>query len=73
MDHRQVTDSQALQSMDSQIPESPRDEVLQEDMELLIKEETALFERFRNKTVFVTGATGLLGSQLIKALLWHRL
>ncbi len=69
MDHRQVTDSQALQSMDSQIPESPRDEVLQEDMELLIKEETALFERFRNKTVFVTGATGLLGSHLIKALL----
>lgn len=69
MDHKQVIAGQASQNADSQIPESPKDEVLKEDLECLVKEEAFLFEPFRNKTVFVTGATGLLGSQFIKALL----
>lgn len=51
------------------ILESPQDAVLQEDLEQLIQGGTVPFERFRDKTVFVTGATGLLGSQVIKALL----
>ncbi|MDE7313296.1 MAG: NAD-dependent epimerase/dehydratase family protein [Eubacterium sp.] len=54
---------------DAQILESPQDAVLQEDLELLLKEGTVPFERLKDKTVFVTGATGLLGSQVIKALL----
>lgn len=49
--------------------ESPQDPVLQEDIDSLVTDNAALFDRFKNKTVFVTGATGLLGSQLVKALL----
>lgn len=52
-----------------QILESPKDQILQEDLELLVKDCAALFQKFQNKTVFISGATGLLGSQLAKALL----
>lgn len=48
--------------------ESPQDQVLQEDMELLVKSQAVPFEMLKGKTVFVTGATGLLGSQIVKAL-----
>lgn len=61
MENRPVTADQIL--------ESPQDAVLQEDMELLMKDGAALFGPFKNKTVFVTGATGLLGSQLVKTLM----
>lgn len=52
-----------------QILESPQDQILQEDLEQLAAACADLFQKFRNKTVFVTGATGLLGSQLVRALL----
>lgn len=40
----------------------------QEDLEIIAKSEIE-FEKYRNKTVFVTGATGLIGSSLVKTLL----
>lgn len=52
-----------------QILESPLDPVLQVDMESLVSNCADLLKKFQNKTVFVSGATGLLGSQLVKALL----
>lgn len=41
--------------------------VLQEDLENLV-EENELIQGLNNSTVFVTGATGLIGSQVVKAL-----
>lgn len=52
----------------SEILESPKDHILQEDLELLVKSKSVPFEMLKGKTVFVTGATGLLGSQIVKAL-----
>ncbi len=52
----------------SQIIESPQDAVLQEDLEALVRDGSIPFDRLHRHTVFVTGATGLLGSQVIKAL-----
>ena len=40
----------------------------QEDLEILAKSDIE-FEKYKNKTVFVTGATGLIGSFLVKTLL----
>lgn len=40
----------------------------QEDLEILAKSDIE-FEKYKNKTVFVTGATGLIGSSLVKTLL----
>lgn len=45
--------------------ESPSDKVLQEDLEIIADKESEL----RDCTVLVTGATGLIGSQIVKALL----
>ena len=48
--------------------ESPEDQILQEDLEAIATSEVP-FAELNNKTVFVTGATGLIGSQIVKALL----
>lgn len=52
----------------SRIKESPMDAILQEDLEQLVQDTSVPFDMLKNKTVFVTGATGLLGSQIVKAL-----
>ena len=49
--------------------ESPWDDILQEDLDLLAQDSSIPFGLLKGKTVFVTGATGLLGSQMVKALL----
>lgn len=48
--------------------ESKNDKVLQEDLEYIANSNIPL-EELKNKTIFVTGATGLIGSQIVKALL----
>lgn len=48
--------------------ESPKDSVLQEDLENIVNSNIPL-EILSNSTILITGATGLIGSQLIKALL----
>ena len=48
--------------------ECPFDPIAQEDLELTVA--SALpWEQLDGKTVFVTGSTGLVGSQLVKTLL----
>lgn len=49
------------------IIESPIDSVMQEDLEQIM-EGGFPWEAFKNQTVLVTGATGLIGSQLVRAL-----
>lgn len=46
--------------------ESPENKVLQNDFDVLAKSDVP-FKDFDGKTIFVTGATGLIGSQFIKA------
>ena len=48
--------------------ESPDNDVLQEDLEKAVKEGFPV-EKLKDTKVFVTGATGLLGSQVVKYLL----
>ena len=48
--------------------ESPKDSVLQEDLEFIANSNIPL-EDLKNKSILVTGATGLIGSQVVKALL----
>ncbi len=50
------------------IEESPQDQILQEDIEQLVRDDSVPFSQLKDKTVFVTGATGLIGSQVVKAL-----
>lgn len=52
--------------MTTSILESPTDSVLQQDLEELAQ--TLPLENLKNSTVFITGATGLIGSQIIKML-----
>ena len=51
-----------------EILESPKDPVLQEDLDLLVRDKSVPFDMLKGKTVFVTGATGLLGAQVVKTL-----
>ncbi len=51
-----------------EILESPQNKVLQEDLDLLVDQEQDNLEALRGKAVFVTGATGLLGSLVVKTL-----
>ena len=48
--------------------ESSKDSVLQEDLEYIANGNIPLDE-LKNRTILVTGATGLIGSQIVKALL----
>lgn len=48
--------------------ESIKDKYLQEDLEFIANSNIPLDE-FYNKTILITGATGLIGSQIVKALL----
>ena len=49
---------------------SPKKSKQQEDIELIAGDNSLDFEMYRNTTVFVTGATGLIGSSIIKSLLY---
>ncbi len=49
------------------IMESPNDIVLQKDFDEIVESNTP-FDELNGKTVFITGATGLIGSQFIKSL-----
>lgn len=49
------------------ILESAENKILQEDIELVVKSDCPL-DAFKDSTVFVTGATGLIGSQVVKTL-----
>lgn len=48
--------------------ECSKDLILQEDLELIAHSKKIPWHFFENNTFFITGATGLIGSQLIKAL-----
>ncbi len=48
--------------------ECSKDCVLQEDLEILAKSTLIPWTELENKSILVTGATGLVGSQLVKAL-----
>ena len=45
-----------------------KDPVLQRDLEEIADSEMIQWERFRGKTILITGATGLIGSQASMAL-----
>ena len=47
--------------------ESENDAVLQDDLEAIANSDLQ-FEKFKNATILITGGTGLIGSQLAKAL-----
>lgn len=49
------------------ILESPNDVFFQEDLENIVKD-LACWERLREASVLITGATGLVGSQLVKTM-----
>ena len=44
--------------------------IIKEDLEYIISLPFIEWEKFRNKHFFVTGATGLIGSMLINALIY---
>lgn len=45
------------------------DNYVKKEIEALLVDEQPLFFQLKNKSIFITGATGLLGSQLILSLL----
>lgn len=45
------------------------DEILKEDLEYIIENEKDKLNSLKNKRILITGATGLIGSQIIKTLL----
>lgn len=49
------------------ILEAGKDDILQEDLEIIAKSSLPL-DKLKNKVFFITGATGLVGSQLTRAL-----
>lgn len=48
--------------------ESPRDLTLQEDLENIALSDLP-FDELRNSTILITGATGLIGSQIVKSII----
>ena len=48
--------------------ESSKDPILQEDLELVAKSKSIPWDALENRSILITGATGLIGSQIIKAL-----
>ena len=48
--------------------EAMEDKILAEDIENISNDKLIDFERFRDKSIFITGATGLIGSQIVKTL-----
>lgn len=45
------------------------DKILQNDLELIARSENIPWDKLKNKSVLVTGATGLIGSQIVLSLL----
>lgn len=45
------------------------DKILQNDLDLLVNSDSICWDMLRNSSVLVTGATGLIGSQIVMALL----
>lgn len=48
--------------------ESKNDPILQEDLEINVSSTIIPWEKFDNSTILITGATGLIGSQIIKTI-----
>lgn len=48
--------------------ESKNDPILQEDLEFIAKSASVPWEALENRSILITGASGLIGSQIIKAL-----
>ncbi|NLE03913.1 MAG: NAD(P)-dependent oxidoreductase [Crenarchaeota archaeon] len=48
--------------------ESKNDPILQEDLEINVSSTIIPWEKFENSTILITGATGLIGSQIIKTI-----
>ncbi len=46
-------------------------EMIKKDLELICSHKLIPWEKLRNRTVLITGATGLIGSLCVKALAWY--
>lgn len=46
-------------------------ETIKKDLTWICRQELIPWEKLRNKTIFITGATGLIGSLCVKALSWY--